>query len=83
MVAYPVPATGNSLTFGFVISTASPVRLRVLDALGNLMADVTQTLPSGAGSITLDISAFASGVYYYQLTSDTGTTPLATLVIVH
>ena len=82
-MAYPVPATGNSLTFGFVLSTTSPVRVRVLDSLGNLVADVIQTLSSGSGSITLDISAFASGVYYYQLTSDTGTTPMATLVIVH
>ena len=83
LTVYPVPAMGTNLHFRFVLSSSMTVRVRVLDAQGVLVADVTESCRSGTNLFTLNISAFSAGVYYYQIDAGGQSGPLGSFTVVH
>lgn len=70
---YPNPFTGIT-QIGFTLPHAGPVRLRVLNLLGQEMLILQEGhLPAGTYSASLDDNALAAGVYLYTLETRSGT----------
>lgn len=67
---YPNPF--NPVTkINYNISHQSYVQIKVYDILGNLVKDyVNSSLSPGKYSLSLDASAFSSGIYFYSLYAD-------------
>lgn len=67
---YPNPFNPTT-KFRFRIADPGFVSLKIFDLLGREVAIVTnEELPAGAHQRTLDASALAGGVYYYQLRAE-------------
>ncbi|WP_168797624.1 T9SS type A sorting domain-containing protein [Neolewinella litorea] len=63
----PNPATGTTV-IPFTIPTAQAVRLQVYDLNGRLMTTlVDRTFPAGDHAVTVDISAYPTGLYIYRM----------------
>ena len=54
-------------TILFSLPEDADVRIFVVDIMGHLVKDFTQFFPAGHQSITLDMSGYRSGVYYYGI----------------
>lgn len=54
-------------TILFSLPEDADVRIFVVDIMGHLVKDFTQFFPAGRQSITLDMSGYRSGVYYYGI----------------
>jgi hypothetical protein len=64
---YPNPFNPNT-TLSFELPSRLPVRLEVLNILGQQVAVlVDQELPAGSHTVEFDGSPYASGVYFYRL----------------
>ncbi len=64
---FPNPFSGTT-EIRYDLSRATPVRLRVFDLLGRLVATPVDALqPAGTYTLTLDAGAWAAGVYFFTL----------------
>ena len=64
---YPNPFNPTT-TIKYTLKTASQVRLEVFNILGQrVMLPVNKVMQAGAYEAVLNLSAFASGVYFYRL----------------
>lgn len=66
---YPNPFTDRT-TIPFSLPNDADVRFFVVDAMGHIVNSFTQHYGAGAQTITLDMSAYASGIYYYGIEVD-------------
>jgi hypothetical protein len=66
-ISYPSPASGSSVSFGFGMSQAGSATLKVLNSAGMLVSQNSQAFGAGPAVLPLDISAYAQGVYYYEV----------------
>jgi hypothetical protein len=67
---YPNPSS-EYLTFTFVLQNPAHVELKILDKLGQLVADIMdKSLPSGQCSTTWNVKELPSGIYFYRITAD-------------
>lgn len=72
MQNYPNPFN-PSTTLSFITGRTSLVTLKVYDILGNEVAvPVNEIKPAGTYNLKFDASHLTSGVYFYQLSSTTG-----------
>ncbi len=62
--AYPNPAKDN-LTINYTIKNSDNTYLRIYTITGNVVYQ--QTLESGSGKVSLDVSTWATGVYMYSI----------------
>jgi hypothetical protein len=71
--SYPLPARGT-VNLAFDLSLGADVRIEVVNSAGSLVTVLNGRLAAGTGALTLDLSGFANGVYYYsaKLTFDDG-----------
>lgn len=54
-------------TIPFTLVNAADVRLFVVDALGHVLNTIEQQYSAGEHTITIDLSAYPAGVYYYGI----------------
>ena len=66
---YPNPFS-HQTTVPFSIPNASQVRFFVMDAMGHIVHRVEKFYQAGSHVITLDMEAYAAGVYYYGIEVD-------------
>lgn len=67
--AYPNPAVDNVM-IPFHLPAATPVELHVTDVLGRrVLRKSLKGNPAGPGSISLEVSGLAAGLYFYTLTA--------------
>ncbi len=66
---YPNPHTGRT-TIPFTLPAPSSVRFFVIDAMGHMVNSFERLFGAGPQSITIDMSAYASGFYYYGIEVD-------------
>ncbi len=65
---YPNPATGNSVTFKFLLGDTSDILINVYSVAGNRIAELSGSgLGGTAAEITWNTDGIASGVYIYRL----------------
>lgn len=68
-VSYPNPA-GSSVVIGFELSHTAHVDVALFDVVGRRVRTLhSGVTPAGVHEIEVDVSRFASGLYYYQLRS--------------
>jgi hypothetical protein len=69
---YPNPFNARTI-IEYILPSRARLRLRVLDILGRVVSELVPHEEQDPGSyqIAFDASAFSSGVYFYQLDSDT------------
>ena len=65
---YPVPATEN-VSFGFTQSASAPVDLTITDVSGRVVYTQGFSTVAAGTVISIDLSGFAPGSYFYTLTS--------------
>lgn len=63
---YPNPFTGRT-TIPFSLPEAANVRFFIVDAMGHVVNSFERHFGAGPQSLTLDLSAYASGFYYYGI----------------
>ncbi len=63
---YPNPFEDRT-TIPFTLPNDADVRFFVIDAMGHIVNSFTRHYPAGAQTITVDISAYPSGIYYYGI----------------
>jgi hypothetical protein len=68
---YPNPFNARTI-IEYILPSRARLRLRVLDILGRIVSELVPHEEQDPGSyqIAFDASAFSSGVYFYQLESD-------------
>ena len=66
---YPNPAEGRT-TIPFTLPVDANVHIFVMDAMGHLVNSFDRLFPAGQQSVTLDLSSYASGIYYYGIEVD-------------
>jgi hypothetical protein len=64
---YPSPATGSTAHVAFEMLQAGQAHIVIYDSGGNVASTVTENLPAGAASVSVDISALLQGVYFYRI----------------
>ena len=72
---FPSPARGDHATVCYQMAQSGKCRLRVWNAAGDLISDITEVKGSGLQSTQLTIRTYAAGVYLYRclLRYDDGT----------
>lgn len=63
---YPNPFTQQT-TIPFTLPNAANVRFFVMDAMGHIVHSAEQVYQAGSHLITVDMEAYAAGVYYYGI----------------
>ena len=66
---YPNPFS-HQTTVPFSLPQAAAVRFFVMDATGHIVNAFTGFYSAGANSITIDMQAYAAGIYYYGIEVD-------------
>lgn len=66
---YPNPFTGQT-TIPFVLPNAAKVRFFIIDALGHMVNSFEQHFDAGRQTLTLDMSQYSTGVYFYGIEVD-------------
>jgi len=69
---FPSPATGATATFAYCMALPGTVTIKVYNAIGDLVAKITDVKAAGAQSSVLNTGRLASGVYLYRLEKDYG-----------
>ena len=69
---FPSPATGATGTFAYCMSKAGTAKIRIYNAIGDLVAKIEDTQPAGAQRSVLNTGRLAPGVYLYRLEKDYG-----------
>lgn len=75
---YPNPATENFTIF-YSVNSSEVADLNITNNLGELIK--TERLPTGEGRLVLDLSSFASGVYFYQVRAGEVSSSIQKLVV--
>lgn len=72
-----------STTISFDLPVADKIDLAVYNVLGQQVADLiaSQRFPAGSHMVTFEASGIASGVYWYRLTTSSGTTSRSMLLL--
>ncbi len=63
---YPNPFTGRT-TVGFTLPEGATVRFFIVDAMGHVVNSFSRFFSAGEQTITLDMEAYSSGIYYYGI----------------
>lgn len=63
---FPNPFT-NRTTVPFTLPEAANVRFFVIDAMGHVVNSFTRHFNAGEQTITIDMEAYSSGIYYYGI----------------
>lgn len=63
---YPNPFTGRT-TVPFSLPEPANVRFFVVDAMGHVVNSFTRHFDAGEQSITIDMEAYSTGIYYYGI----------------
>lgn len=63
---YPNPAS-NNLTIGFYNSMETQLNVTIFDAQGKKVYEISEEVPTGDYKNTIDVSAFAHGIYYVKV----------------
>ncbi|MFM7016926.1 MAG: T9SS type A sorting domain-containing protein, partial [Bacteroidota bacterium] len=79
MIAYPNPAHTN-LTIEFTADQSQDVNMTMRDASGRVVYAETKAVAAGANANTIDVSAFAKGIYMLQVQSNNTTETLRVIV---
>ncbi len=66
---YPNPFEGRT-TIPFTLPNAANVHFFIIDAMGHVVNSFDRHYSAGAQSITVDMSSYASGIYYYGIVVD-------------
>ena len=66
---YPNPFEGRT-TVPFTLPNDANVHIFVMDAMGHVVNSFDRFFPAGQQSVTLDLSAYATGIYYYGIEVD-------------
>ena len=66
---YPNPCEGRT-TIPFSLPNDANVRFFVIDAMGHVVNSFTRHFSAGAQTLTVDMSTYASGIYYYSIEVD-------------
>ena len=66
---YPNPFSQQT-TIPFTIPNAAKVRFFVMDAMGHIVHRAEQYYQAGSHMITIDMDAYAAGIYYYGIEVD-------------
>lgn len=81
VLAYPNPASGQA-TFVFRADSGSgPAVARLYNTHYRLAAEARGTATDGQGSIALDVSGLAQGVYFYQVVANGKKLPMGKVVV--
>ena len=73
-VSRSIPIRRSAVNIEFAIGRTQNVRLAVFDLLGREVAVLVDgQQPAGAYRVTFDASDLASGMYLYQIRTDSGT----------
>lgn len=64
---YPNPVNTNTVTVRYGVSTGGAARLVFTNPAGQVLIDRPVDLTAASGELTTDLSAFAAGVYFVQL----------------
>ncbi len=67
MYCYPNPAT-DLVTINYNIATGKNASLRMMSLLGEEVINM-ENIPAGKNNLTIDVSKFSPGIYFYQLRS--------------
>ena len=70
------------------MARAGTARVQILNSAMALMSEETQALPGGAGSLGVDITGYANGLYYYRISmvyddGSTGSLSVSVFVVAH
>jgi hypothetical protein len=79
MIAYPNP-THTNLTVEFTAEQSQDVNMTMRDASGRVVYAETKSVGAGANANTIDVSAFAKGIYMLQVQSNNTTETLRVIV---
>jgi hypothetical protein len=79
MIAYPNP-THTNLTVEFTAEQSQDVNMTMRDASGRVVYAESKTVAAGANANTIDVSAFAKGIYMLQVQSNNTTETLRVIV---
>jgi hypothetical protein len=87
-ISYPSPASGTTVNFGFTMTGGGDAKVRILNSGGSLLSEVSQRFSGGPSQLTVDISGYAFGIFYYQISIhyDNGrdeTLPVAAFAVAH
>ena len=63
---YPNPFTGRT-TVPFSLPEAANVHFFIVDAMGHVVNSFSRHFDAGEQSITIDMEAYSSGIYYYGI----------------
>ncbi|MBR1549328.1 MAG: T9SS type A sorting domain-containing protein [Bacteroidales bacterium] len=66
---YPNPFEGRT-TVPFTLPNDANVRIFVIDAMGHVVNSFERFFSAGQQTVTLDLSAYSSGIYYYGIEVD-------------
>ena len=66
---YPNPFEART-TVPFTLPNDANVHIFVMDAMGHVVNSFDRFFPAGQQSVTLDLSAYATGIYYYGIEVD-------------
>ena len=66
---YPNPFSGRT-TVPFTLPNDAPVTLFVMDAMGKIVYTANGYFPAGDNTVSLDMSDFSTGIYYYGIVVD-------------
>jgi len=69
---FPSPATGATAQFAYCMAMSGTARIRVYNAVGDLVAKIVDNKPAGAQLSQLNTARLAPGVYLYRLEKDYG-----------
>lgn len=69
---FPSPATGATGNFAYCMAQAGTVRVRIYNAIGDLVAKLEDPKPAGPQLSQLNTARLAPGVYLYRLEKDYG-----------
>jgi hypothetical protein len=69
---FPSPVTGAVGNFAYCMASAGTVRIKVYNAIGDLVTKVEDTKGAGAQLSQINTARLASGVYLYRLEKDYG-----------
>jgi hypothetical protein len=79
MIAYPNP-THTNLTVEFTADQSQDVNMTMRDASGRVVYAESKSVAAGANANTIDVSAFAKGIYMLQVQSNNTTETLRVIV---
>ena len=66
---FPNPFNDRT-TIPFTLPNDADVRFFIIDAMGHIVNSFTRHYSAGAQSLTVDMSAYPAGIYYYGIEVD-------------